>query len=81
MMREAALERCRAENSSSFACDLNRWRNVMDAYLQGGRAYHATLPTDALRTLRDAMQEALAFGLDRMQAAQWELGGRSAECS
>lgn len=74
MMSEAALERCRATTSSSFAADLRRWLGIMEAYLDGGFAYHATMPTDALRGLRDAMAEARAFGLERLQAAQWELG-------
>jgi aspartate aminotransferase-like enzyme len=74
MLREEALARCRAAISTSFAIDLGRWLGIMDAYLGGGFAYHATMPTDALRGLRDAMAEAKAFGLDRLQAAQWALG-------
>lgn len=74
MMNDLALERCRAAKSSSFAADLGRWLAIMEAYLGGGHAYHATMPTDALRTLRNAMFEARTFGLDRLEAAQWELG-------
>lgn len=74
MMNDLALERCRAAKSSSFAADLGRWLTIMEAYLGGGHAYHATMPTDALRVLRNAMFEARAFGLDRLEAAQWELG-------
>jgi aspartate aminotransferase-like enzyme len=74
MLNDTALERCRQARSSSFAADLGRWLAVMDAYLAGGHAYHATMPTDALRTLRDAMLDARAIGLERLQAAQWELG-------
>ena len=74
MMRDAALERCRATKSTSFAADLGKWLVVMESYLSGGSAYHATMPTDALRTLRDAMAETKAAGFERLRAAQWEQG-------
>jgi aspartate aminotransferase-like enzyme len=74
MLREAALARCRAATSTSFALDLGRWLAIMEAYLGGGHAYHATMPTDAIRGLRDAMLEAKAFGFDRLEEAQWAQG-------
>lgn len=74
MMNAVALERCRAATSDSFAIDLNKWVSIMDAYLGGGAAYHATMPTDALRVFRDAMLETKAIGFDRLCAAQWEQG-------
>ena len=74
MMNEAALERCRATKSTSFAADLGKWTTIMEAYLAGGFAYHATMPTDALRVLRDAMAETKADGFERLKAAQWEQG-------
>ena len=74
MMREAALEQCRATKSTSFAADLGKWLTIMEAYLAGGHAYHATMPTDALRVLRDAMAETRADGFERLKAAQWEQG-------
>lgn len=74
MMREAAVARLEASSSTSFALDLRRWRAIMQAYLNGGHAYHSTMPTDALRGLRDAMLEARTFGFDRLRAAQWRLG-------
>jgi aspartate aminotransferase-like enzyme len=46
----------------------------MEAYEGGGHAYHATLPTDALKVFRDAMNETREFGFDKAKAAQWELG-------
>jgi hypothetical protein len=45
----------------------------MEAYLNGGHDYHATMPTDALRALRDAMLETKALGFERLSAAQWEV--------
>ena len=74
MLSAAALERCRAAQSTSFAIDLGRWLAIMEAYLNGGHAYHATMPTDALRAFRDAMQETQAAGLETLRAAQWEQG-------
>lgn len=63
--------------SSSFACDLKKWRQIMQAYENGGHAYHATMPTDALRQFRDTMQEAQAIGFDTLYQAQIELGSRA----
>jgi aspartate aminotransferase-like enzyme len=74
MMGEVALKRCRETKSTSFAMDLGKWLAIMEAYLNGGHAYHATMPTDALRVLRDAMLETKAIGFDRLCAAQWEQG-------
>ncbi|MEW5684469.1 MAG: aminotransferase class V-fold PLP-dependent enzyme [Pseudomonadota bacterium] len=74
MMREAALEACRAARSTSFAVDLGKWLTIMEAYLNGGHAYHATMPTDALRTLRDAMLEARTVGFETLREAQWAQG-------
>ncbi|HYD23389.1 MAG TPA: alanine--glyoxylate aminotransferase family protein [Croceibacterium sp.] len=74
MMNETALERCTAAQSTSFAMDLNKWRAIMEAYLGGGHAYHATMPTDALRALHRSMLETRAFGFEAARAAQWEQG-------
>ncbi|MGC4252877.1 MAG: aminotransferase class V-fold PLP-dependent enzyme [Sphingobium sp.] len=74
MMRAEALERCRAAQSTSYAVDLGKWLTIMEAYLNGGHAYHATMPTDALRVLRDAMMETKAAGFETLRAAQWEQG-------
>ncbi|WP_374597627.1 alanine--glyoxylate aminotransferase family protein [Sphingosinicella sp.] len=74
MMNAAALERCRSGRSTSFAANLGKWLEITEAYLNGGYAYHATMPTDALKTLRDAMLETRASGLEYLREAQWELG-------
>jgi aspartate aminotransferase-like enzyme len=65
--------------STSFACDLRKWLQIMDAYEAGGHAYHATLPTDALARLRTAISDTRAFGLETARAAQIELGRRVRE--
>jgi aspartate aminotransferase-like enzyme len=48
LLSDRALERLETTTSSSFACDLKKWWQIMQAYEHGGHAYHATLPTDAL---------------------------------
>ena len=67
-------ERLAATKSSSFALDLAKWRAIMVAYEGGGHAYHATMPTDAIVGLRDAMAETKAMGFEAAKAAQWALG-------
>jgi aspartate aminotransferase-like enzyme len=76
MLGEAALERIAHTTSDSFACDLRKWLEIMQAYEKGGHAYHATMPTDALRKFRDAMRETAARGFDTVRAEQVELGRR-----
>ncbi len=76
MLSERALQRLDATTSDSFVCDLKKWHQIMQAYETGGHAYHATMPTDGLLHVRDAMLEAFAFGLPQLQAAQFELGAR-----
>ncbi len=46
----------------------------MTAYLDGGHAYHTTMPTDGLAQFYDAMLEMKAFGFDNAKSAQIELG-------
>ena len=76
MLGERALERIGQTTSSSYACDLRKWLEIMQAYENGGHAYHATMPTDALRTFRDAMKETEADGFEALRAGQIELGRR-----
>ena len=74
MLSERATERLEGTVSDSFALDLKKWRAIMAAYEGGGHAYHATMPTDALLVLRDAMEETRALGFAEAAAAQWQLG-------
>jgi aspartate aminotransferase-like enzyme len=76
MLSGAAKERVKATTSSSFACDLKKWLEIMEAYESGGHAYHATMPTDALRGFRDAMKETEAAGFAKVRDRQLELGRR-----
>ena len=63
-------------SSSSFACDLKKWLQIMEAYEGGGHAYHATMPTDALTRLREVMQETRNYGFEKVRAEQIELGSK-----
>ncbi len=74
MMSEAAVARMAETTSNSFAMDLKKWHSIMQAYENGGHAYHATMPTDGLRSFRDTMQETREFGFDKLKDAQWALG-------
>jgi len=76
MLGPAALDRINDTASSSFACDLRKWLDIMRAYENGGHAYHATVPTDALKVFRDTMLETVESGLDVFCENQWELGRR-----
>ncbi len=71
-----ALRRIDATTSTSFAADLKKWLQIMQAYEKGGHAYHATPPTDALVALRKVMLEAEAYGFEKLRAAQIELGAK-----
>ena len=46
----------------------------MQAYENGGHAYHATMPTDALLQFRDTMLETKEYGFEKVKAEQIELG-------
>ena len=71
---DRALERIEHTTSNSFAADLKKWLQIMQAYENGGHAYHATLPTDALKAFRDTMRETREYGFDRVKQEQLELG-------
>lgn len=74
MMSARAEARLNETTSDSFAIDLRKWRDIMKAYEAGGHAYHATMPTDALRLFRDTVKETRDYGFDRLKEAQWRLG-------
>lgn len=76
MLSALARERIDATTSSSFACDLRKWLQIMEAYENNGFAYHATMPTDSLARLRDAIKETGTYGFDKVKAEQFELGNR-----
>jgi aspartate aminotransferase-like enzyme len=60
--------------SSSYACDLKKWLQVMEAYENGTHMYHTTMPTDAITRLREVMLETQAYGFEKVRDEQLELG-------
>lgn len=76
MLSARAHAATEASTSTSFACDLKKWLQIMQAYENGGHAYHATLPTDALTRLREVMQETRAYGFAKVRSEQIELGAK-----
>ena len=76
MLSTLARERIENTDSSSFACDLLKWLNIMKNYENGGHAYHATMPTDSLRRFRDIMKETEEYGFEKVRAEQEELGDK-----
>lgn len=77
MMRERALDKMsQSPGSGSFVVDLSKWHQIMQAYLDGGHAYHATMPTDGLVHFQQNLQETFAFGLENAKSAQQQLGAQ-----
>lgn len=76
MLSDRARARLEQTASTSFSLDLKKWLAIMETHERGQIAYHATLPTDGLVQLRDAMKETAAMGFDAARAAQQRLGER-----
>ncbi len=73
-MNERARERIDHTTSTSFACDLRKWLQIMEAFEKGGHAYHTTMPTDGLVRTREVMHETQNYGFEKLRAEQWHLG-------
>ncbi len=73
-------ERARAQidhtQSSSFAMDLKKWLQIAETYENGSHMYHATMPTDSLKILRDNMKETQVLGFAEAKARQSDLGNK-----
>ncbi len=76
MLSALGLERTRNSRSTSFACDLGKWLQIMETYEKGGHAYHATMPTDSLTVFRDTMQETAGLGFAKVKEQQQTLGNK-----
>jgi aspartate aminotransferase-like enzyme len=76
MLSERARTAIDATTSTSFACDLKKWLQIMETYENGGHAYHTTLPTDALTRLCEVMKETQAYGFAKVRAEQIDLGAK-----
>ncbi|QWE26057.1 aminotransferase class V-fold PLP-dependent enzyme [Polynucleobacter sp. AP-Ainpum-60-G11] len=75
-MGDRARDRIESTQSSSFSMDLKKWLQIMEAYEKGGHVYHTTMPTDALKILRNVMKETQALGFAALKAKQQELGDK-----
>lgn len=73
-LSERARKAIDGTTSSSFAMDLKKWLQIMEAYEGGAHMYHATMPTDALTRLRATMKETQAYGFAKVKAEQEDLG-------
>ena len=78
-MGDRARERIESTQSSSFSMDLKKWLQIMEAYEKGGHVYHTTMPTDALKILRNVMKETQALGFAALKQKQIELGSKVRE--
>jgi aspartate aminotransferase-like enzyme len=74
MLGERGLARLDETTSTSFAADLKKWHQIMQAFEGGGHAYHTTMPTSGLMRLRDAMAEMRQRGFATLKEQQWALG-------
>ncbi len=79
MLSERARAAIDATTSSSFACDLKKWLQIMETYENGTHAYHTTMPTDALTRLCQVMKETRSYGFEKVRAEQIELGRKVRE--
>ena len=69
-----ARTKIESTQSTSFSTDLKKWLQIMETYEKGGHVYHTTMPTDALKILRNVMQETQALGFAHLREQQIELG-------
>jgi aspartate aminotransferase-like enzyme len=76
MLSSDATEKINETKSTSYSCDLLKWLQIMQVYESGGHAYHATMPTDAIKHFRDTINETAEFGFDNAQKKQQELGDK-----
>jgi len=76
MLSEHARQVIESTQSTSFACDLKKWLQIMESYEKGSHSYHTTMPTDALTRLREVMLETQLYGFEKVRQEQIELGSR-----
>ncbi|EGI75871.1 aminotransferase class V-fold PLP-dependent enzyme [Hylemonella gracilis] len=76
MLSERARKAIDGTTSTSFAADLKKWLQIMEAYENGGHMYHTTMPTDALARLDQVMRETRDYGFDKVRQEQLALGAK-----
>lgn len=74
MLSELGTAALEATTSTSFVLDLKKWRTIMQAYENGGHAYHTTMPTDGIVAFWNAIKETESLGFDKARAGQQQLG-------
>ena len=62
--------------STSYSMDVLKWTQIMESYEKGAFIYHTTMPTNALKELRDTMLETESLGFANLKRKQFELGSR-----
>ena len=75
-LSDRARTKIDSTTSTSFSCDLKKWLQIMETYESGNHVYHTTMPTDALKTLRNVMKETQSIGFEKLKAAQVNLGSK-----
>ena len=80
MLSAKASEAINNTQSTSFSCDLLKWLQIMQAYENGGHAYHATMPTDAIKHFRDTVKEIAEFGFNNACKKPHNINVRLAPC-
>ncbi|MFM9154531.1 MAG: alanine--glyoxylate aminotransferase family protein [Polynucleobacter victoriensis] len=75
-LSDRARTKIDSTTSTSFSCDLKKWLQIMETYECGNHVYHTTMPTDALKTLRNVMKETQSIGFEKLKAAQIDLGNK-----
>ena len=74
MLSSNASEKIHNTKSTSFSCDLLKWLQIMQTYESGRHAYHATMPTDAIKDFRVINWSSIPPGKDlnvRMSGLVW----------
>ena len=79
MLGDSAAKLIKETKSSSFVCDLLKWYQIMEAYENGGHAYHSTMPTDSLAKFRDTLIETQNYGFEKTRQEQITLGQKVRE--
>ena len=74
MLGTTATKLIKETKSSSYVCDLLKWYQIMEAYENGGHAYHSTMPTDSLAKFRDTLIETETYGFEKTRQEQIDLG-------
>ncbi len=75
-LSDRARTKIDSTTSTSFSCDLKKWLQIMETYESGNHVYHTTMPTDALKTLRNVMKETQSIGFEKLKFAQIDLGNK-----